>query len=110
MMQWVKKIHKWVSLLIGLQVFIWVLSGLIFNVIDHNKARGNTYRQAISAKQNIIAEKDLLPVESILAAYPDTIELTQTTLLSKPLLSTNKRPSSVSAFCPQLPTCERHIR
>lgn len=97
-MQWVKKIHKWVSLLIGLQVFIWVLSGLIFNVIDHNKARGNTYRQEISAKQNIIAEKDLLPVESILAAYPDTIELTQTTLLSKPYYLLTKEQALYQHF------------
>ncbi|WP_235838632.1 PepSY domain-containing protein [Cognaticolwellia aestuarii] len=98
MMQWVKKIHKWVSLLIGLQVFIWVLSGLIFNVIDHNKARGNAYRQAISTKQNIIAEKDLLPVESILAAYPDTIELSQTTLLSKPYYLLTKEQALYQHF------------
>ncbi len=84
MMFWVRKIHKWASLLIGLQLFIWVFSGLVFNVIDHKKARGNAYRQAPTVSEHLIAEKDLLPVETILKAYPETIELTQTKLLEKP--------------------------
>lgn len=84
MMFWTKKIHKWASLIIGLQLLIWVFSGLVFNVIDHKKARGNAYRQAPTAAEYRVAEKDLRPVESILKAYPDTVELTQTKLLAKP--------------------------
>ena len=84
MMIWVRKIHKWASLLIGLQVFIWVASGLTFNVIDHDKARGNTYRQTVMTKQSTTAHKDLLPVEVILKSYPDTIELNQANILSQP--------------------------
>jgi uncharacterized iron-regulated membrane protein len=85
MMFWTRKIHKWASLLIGLQLIIWVFSGLVFNVIDHKKARGNAYRQASAmAEQPMIAEKDLLPVESVLKAYPQTITLTQTKILAKP--------------------------
>lgn len=84
MMFWTKKIHKWASLLIGLQLLIWVFSGLVFNVIDHKKARGNAYRQAPAASEHIVAEKDLLPVETILKAYPETVELTQTKLLTTP--------------------------
>ena len=83
-MFWTKKIHKWASLLIGLQLLIWVFSGLVFNVIDHKKARGNAYRQAPAASEHRVAEKDLLPVESILKAYPDTVELTQTKILAQP--------------------------
>jgi hypothetical protein len=84
MMIWVRKIHKWASLLIGLQVFIWVASGLTFNVIDHDKARGNVYRQTVITKQPTIANKDLLPVEVILKSYPNTIELNQANMLSQP--------------------------
>jgi len=85
MMRWTKKIHKWLSLLVGLQVFIWVASGFVFNVIDHKKARGNAYRQASEiTEQAKVAEKNLIPVESILKHHLDTIELTKTTLLSKP--------------------------
>ena len=85
MMFWTKKIHKWASLLIGLQLIIWVSSGLVFNVIDHKKARGNAYRQApVAMAQAEVAEKDLQPVESVLKTYPDTITLTQTKILAKP--------------------------
>ena len=84
MIIWVRKIHKWASLLIGLQVIIWVTSGLTFNVIDHEKARGNAYRQTIISTQPATANKDLLPVENILKKYPDTVELNQTNILSQP--------------------------
>lgn len=84
MMFWTRKIHKWASLLVGLQLLIWIVSGLVFNVMDHKKARGNAYRQAVIAQPPIIAEKDLLPVENILKRYPDTLALKQTKLLSTP--------------------------
>jgi len=90
-MTWVRKIHKWASLLVGLQVIIWIISGLTFNVIDHEKARGNTYRQTTMAAQIIKENKDLLPVERILKSYPDTIELNQINLLSKPYYLLTKK-------------------
>jgi len=82
MIIWIKKIHKWASLLVGLQVVIWVISGLTFNVIDHQKARGNTYRQAIAPTASL--NMNLVPVEDLLKSYPNTIELNQTSILSKP--------------------------
>ena len=82
MIIWIRKIHKWASLLVGLQVIIWVVSGLVFNVIDHQKARGNTYRQALTPTVSL--NVNLIPVEHLLNAYPNTIELNQTSILSKP--------------------------
>lgn len=82
MIIWIRKIHKWASLFVGLQVVIWVISGLIFNVIDHQKARGNTYRQALAP--TVAINVKLMPVEQLLKAYPNTIELNQTSILSQP--------------------------
>ncbi|MEH6595569.1 MAG: PepSY domain-containing protein [Colwellia polaris] len=82
MIIWIRKIHKWASLLVGLQVIIWVVSGLVFNVIDHQKARGNTYRQALTPTVSL--NVNLIPVEHLLNAYPNTIELNQTSILSQP--------------------------
>ena len=87
MMFWIKKIHKWASLLIGLQVLIWIISGLVFNVIDHDKARGNTYKQATettTVAPLLMSEMNLIPVETILNTYPDVIELKSIQLLSSP--------------------------
>jgi hypothetical protein len=33
-----RKLHKWLSLAIGLQVVIWVTSGLIISILDHEIA------------------------------------------------------------------------
>jgi len=84
MMLWIRKIHKWASLLIGLQLLIWLTSGLVFNVIDHQKARGNVYRQTAMAEHPTLANKALLPVKSILKLYPATLELNQVSILSQP--------------------------
>ncbi|QOL25647.1 PepSY domain-containing protein [Thalassotalea sp. LPB0316] len=40
----VKKIHKWASVIVGLQLLIWLATGLYFNLMDHHKAGGHQYR------------------------------------------------------------------
>lgn len=42
-MKLVKQLHKWVSLLVGLQFMLWLISGVYFNFMDHHKAAGSTY-------------------------------------------------------------------
>lgn len=39
-LRWTLKLHKWIALLIGLQILAWVLGGLIFSVLDIEKVRG----------------------------------------------------------------------
>ena len=39
-LRWTLKLHKWIALLIGLQIFAWVLGGLIFSILDIEKVRG----------------------------------------------------------------------
>ncbi len=43
-MKLIKSLHKWLSVLVALQLLIWLASGLFFNLMDHSKARGNEYR------------------------------------------------------------------
>lgn len=33
-MTFLKKLHKWVALLIGLQVLLWLLSGFMISLLD----------------------------------------------------------------------------
>ena len=37
---WLRRIHKWLGLLLGVQLFLWVLSGLVFNWLDHKDVSG----------------------------------------------------------------------
>lgn len=49
-MESIKFLHKWLSIIVTLQLIIWLGSGLFFNLMDHTKARGNEYR--INAEQS----------------------------------------------------------
>ena len=37
MMVFLKKLHKWVGLVIGIQVLLWLLSGLMLSLLDPEK-------------------------------------------------------------------------
>ena len=43
MMRFLKKLHKWVGLLIGLQVVLWLLSGLVISLLDPEKVSGEQW-------------------------------------------------------------------
>jgi hypothetical protein len=47
----VKKLHKWLSLLVFIQLFIWLGTGLFFNLMGHDKARGNQNKSAITLQE-----------------------------------------------------------
>jgi len=44
-----RKAHKWLALIVGLQFLIWVITGFLFTLVDSEKSHGQIYR----AKQNI---------------------------------------------------------
>lgn len=85
-MSLVKSLHKWLSVLIGLQLLIWLGTGLFFNLMDHNKSRGNEYRVK-SAGYSVIEHDRLLTLNTILKQSElkqpvNTIKLIE--LLGKP--------------------------
>ena len=40
MTPWMRTIHKWVGLLIGLQFVLWLASGLMMSLLDHDQVQG----------------------------------------------------------------------
>lgn len=57
-------IHRWTGLLVGLQLFIWVATGLYFNVIGHQTASLNEFRIAVDHSGNRPLEA-LTPVSTL---------------------------------------------
>lgn len=45
-MDFMKKLHKWLSLIVGLQLILWLLSGLGFNLLEPDEMSGRIYRNA----------------------------------------------------------------
>lgn len=60
-MRLMKLLHKWLSLLVALQLLIWLGSGLFFNLMDHSKARGNEHRVKAFGSMKIDHERLLEP-------------------------------------------------
>ncbi len=66
----IKVLHKWLALIIGLQLLIWLGTGLYFNLMDSEKASGNQYRQTIKIVKNIDINK-LVEPKSVIKQYDD---------------------------------------
>jgi Na+-transporting NADH:ubiquinone oxidoreductase subunit F len=60
MMVFLKKLHKWVSLLIGAQVLLWLLSGLVITLLDPDKVSGQQWMNPASGKQETLSQSALL--------------------------------------------------
>lgn len=59
-------VHRWLSVLVAIQVMIWVATGLYFNLIDANWHNSDTYRSATSKER---CPKNLIPIDKISALY-----------------------------------------
>lgn len=78
-MQQIKLLHKWLSVIVALQLLIWLASGLFFNLMDHSKARGNANQVPMSTTL-AIDHKRLLAPSAILQAF----EFSQQKILASP--------------------------
>ena len=67
-------IHKWLSLFVGLQLLIWLGTGLYFNLMDHSKASGNELR-VHSHHEGSITGFDLFPIKDITSNAPQEVNL-----------------------------------
>lgn len=59
-----KSFHKWLSLFVGIQLLIWLGSGLYFNLMDHKKAGGNSQRLRLDRNMNY-TNLPLLPISEL---------------------------------------------
>ena len=91
MMLWVRKIHKWASVIVGIQFLLWLISGLYFNLMDHGKAAGHTYLSQSKPTAHIELDK-LVEPKDVLEKFQSSLMLASTTLLSQPFyLLTHKK-------------------
>jgi Na+-transporting NADH:ubiquinone oxidoreductase subunit F len=65
MTPWMRKIHKWVGLIIAIQFVLWMSSGVLMSLLDAEKVRGREFRvkPAPSAQWPV----DALPADAVLA-------------------------------------------
>jgi len=66
-----KTIHKWLSLVVGIQLLIWLGTGVYFNLMDHHKAGGHEYR-VHSHSDHKLSAFELKPVSLVGGVSKDT--------------------------------------
>jgi len=76
-----KRLHKWMALLIGIQLILWLVSGIVFSFIDHRAVNG-----AFIYKNNQPAEiTESENFSEVLQIYPNALEVSQIFLLNRPV-------------------------
>ena len=78
----IKKLHKWLSLLVGIQLLLWLGTGLFFNLMDPQKASGNQYRQKTVPVYVDMAR--LIEPQLVLSKSKPVVSLKQISLLAQP--------------------------
>ncbi len=66
-----KKLHKWVGLLIGIQVLLWLLSGLMMSLLDPAKVSGQQWARLIDREPQALPGNLLLEPNQLPAKYLD---------------------------------------
>lgn len=69
MMPYIRKLHKWVGLLIGLQVFLWLLSGLTISLLDPARVNGQFLASPARASVQTLPQGRLLEPNELSQDY-----------------------------------------
>ena len=67
-----QKLHKWVALFVGIQLFLWTLSGLVFTVLDQKSVSGELLAAA-PPMPTLTTEVTLTDPSAWMGAYADRI-------------------------------------
>ena len=65
MTPWMRKIHKWVGLIIAIQFVLWMTSGVLMSLLDAKKVAGREFRIKPAAAAQWPG--NALPVDAVLA-------------------------------------------
>lgn len=76
MTPWMRKIHKWIGLAVGLQLVLWMCSGFVMSLLDADQVRGREFRALPAARTPWPA--DARPLNQLLAAAGEPAQLVST--------------------------------
>jgi ferredoxin len=86
-----KRLHKWIALVVGAQLVIWIISGLVFSFIDHQLVNGNSIYKA----KQINEFEEAIDFASIIQRYPKATKIKQYSLLKKPVVIVSMQDTEV---------------
>lgn len=80
MRPWIRKLHKWIGLIIAAQFAIWTGSGLIMSLLDHDVVEGRTHRA--QAREMPGWPAGMLAPQRVLADAGRSVQTLETTWLA----------------------------
>ena len=84
MTPWMRKIHKWVGLVIAIQFVLWMTSGVLMSLLDAKKVAGKEFR--IKPAATAAWPASALPVDTVLAkSGAQVMDISSTWLLGQPV-------------------------
>jgi PepSY-associated TM region len=67
-MRFIRLLHKWVGLVAGLQICLWLVSGLVMSLLDHHVVSGDS-TAAEESPATIAADAPLVDPQALLPAH-----------------------------------------
>lgn len=94
MTPWMRKIHRWIGLLIGLQIVLWMCSGFVMSLLDADKVRGREFRAPAAA--SLPWPSDTVPLRHLVeAAFDPALTVSTGWLLDRPVYRLTGEKSSL---------------
>ena len=98
MSHWMRRLHKWVGLILAIQFLLWMSSGVVMSLLDADKVRGQEWRTRPATPGAWPA--GVLEADAVLAAAKENVmAISSGWLLDRPVyrLQNDKRSWLVSA-------------
>ena len=77
-----RKAHRWLGLIVSIQLLMWTASGLFFSIPDITDVRGEQYlAQSYSININKEARENIVPISAIVDIAKVNLEANETVLL-----------------------------
>ena len=79
-----RKVHKWIALIVGLQLFLWALSGFYMVAVNIDIIHGDMLVKDV--QQNIShADRLHVPLERLAILHPDAQRITLKAMMGRPV-------------------------
>jgi len=84
LMPWIRFFHRWLSLFVFLQLFIWLSTGLYFNLMDHQNASGNQHRQRVVEDTKQFTHENLVSLRKVMQEFSSLEKISLISHLDNP--------------------------
>ncbi|MEZ9196931.1 PepSY domain-containing protein [Shewanella sp. 10N.286.54.B9] len=84
--RWIRVLHYWLGVIVSLQLLIWLITGVYFNLTPHDELKGMVYNHShhIAPTALKITPERLLSAEEVLSLFPNnTVEQLKLQMLAE---------------------------